>query len=78
LLDFLDKAKRFLWMFVELAFLLVLAIVLIYLLLGQASGSYVLSVVENVTGFAAGVQTTSLIGFAIILALIYLVRQRLK
>ena len=78
MVDFLEKAKRFLWTFVELAFLAVLSIVLIYLLLGQASGRFVLSVVENVTGFANAVQTTSLIGLAIILALIYFIRQRLK
>jgi hypothetical protein len=38
----------------------------------------VVSVVQNVTGFAAAVTTPSLIGLAIILALIYLIRQRLK
>ncbi len=78
MIDFLEKAKRFLWTFVELAFLAVLSLVLIYLLLGQASGRFVLSVVDNVTGFANAVQATTLIGFAIILALIYLIRQRLK
>ena len=78
MLDFLDKAKRFLWTFVELAFLAVLSLVLIFFLLGQTSGAYVLSVVANVTGFAAAVTAPSLIGLAIILALIYLIRQRLK
>jgi hypothetical protein len=77
LVDFFEKAKRFLWTFVELAFLVVLAIVLIYLLLGRASGTFVLAVVENVTGFANAVPTPSFIGLAIILALIYLIRQRL-
>lgn len=78
MLDFLERAKRFLWTFVELAFLAVLSIVLIYLLLGQSSGKYVISVVTNVTGFAAAVTAPSLIGLAIILALIYLIRQRFK
>lgn len=78
MLEFLDKAKRFLWAFVELVFLAVLAIVLIYLILGRASGAFVLSVVDNVTTFANAVPTQSLIGFAVILALIYLIRQRLR
>lgn len=78
MVDFLEKAKRFLWTFVELAFLAVLSIVLIYLILGQASGRFVVSVVENVTGFANNVSAPTLIGFAIILALIYLIRQRLR
>jgi hypothetical protein len=78
LIDFLEKAKRFLWTFVELAFLAVLSIVLIYLILGKGSGRFVVSVVENVTGFANAVPTPSFIGLAIILALIYLIRQRLR
>ena len=76
--NFLEKAKQFLWAFVELTFLAVLAIVLIYLILGQSSGAFVLSVVENVTNFANGMPPPSLIGIAIILALIYLIRQRMK
>ena len=76
--DFLEKANRFLWAFVELTFLVVLAFVLIYLVLGQSSGAFVLSVVENVTNFANGMPTQSLIGIAIILAIIYLIRQRME
>lgn len=78
MVDFLEKAKRFLWTFVELAFLVVLSIVLLYLLLGRASGWYVVAVVENVVGFANAVPTPSFIGLAILLALIYLIRQRLR
>ena len=78
MLDFLEKAKRFLWTFVELAFLAVLSIVLIYLILGPSSGGYVLSVVRNVTGLASDLTAPSLIGLAIVLALIYLIRQRVK
>ena len=76
--DFLEKAKQFLWAFVELTFVVVLAIILIYLILGQSSGAFVLSVVENVTSFANGMPTPSLIGIAIILALVYLIRQRME
>ena len=78
MLDFLEKAKRFLWTFVELAFVTVLSIVLLYLILGQSAGSFVVSVVENVTDFTNAVPTPSLLGLAIILALIYLIRQRLR
>jgi len=77
-MNFLEQAKRLLWMFVELGFLVVLSIILIYLLLGQDSGSFVLSVADNVMKFANGVPTPSLIGIGIILALIYLIMQRMK
>jgi len=77
-MNFLEQAKRLLWMFVELGFLVVLSIMLIYLILGQDSGSFVLSVADNVMKFANGVPTPSLIGMGIILALIYLIMQRMK
>ena len=33
MMDILEKARRFLWMFIELAFLFVLSMILIYLIL---------------------------------------------
>ena len=77
-MDILDKAKRYLWAFVELGFASVLAIMLIYLILGQNSGVFVLSVADNVTKFANAVPTPSLIGLALLLALIYVIIKRLR
>jgi len=76
--DFFDKTRRFLWGFVELAFLSIIAIVLIYLILGDNSGGYVKSVADNVLKFAGGVPTPSLIGLAIVGMLIYLIAQRMR
>jgi hypothetical protein len=78
MMDILDKAKRYLWAFVELGFAGVLAIMLIYLILGENSGAFVLSVADNVTKFANTVPTPSLIGLGLLLALIYLVAKRLR
>ena len=77
MLDWLEKTRRFLWLFVELMFLAVLGVVLIYLILGPSSGVFVQSVVGNVTGFAETIPTQNFIGIALILALVYLIRQRL-
>ncbi len=77
-MDILDKAKRYLWAFIELGFASVLAIMLIYLILGENSGVLVLSVADNVTKFANGVPTPSLIGLGLILALVYLIMGRLR
>ena len=76
--DYLDRAIRVLRAFVELAFLAVLAIFLIYLILGANSGVFVLSVAQNILAFAAAVPTPSLIGMAIVLALVLLVARRTK
>jgi hypothetical protein len=72
---FVNTAKRALWSFVELAFLVLLALILISLLLGQAAGPYVTSVTENVGKFAA-TASSGLIGVVIVLALIYLAARR--
>jgi len=74
---FVANAKRALWEFVELAFLTVLALMLIFLLLGKSAGSYVESVADNVTKFAAGA-SSGLLGIVIVLAIVYLALRRLK
>jgi nitrate reductase gamma subunit len=74
---FIANAKRALWEFVELAFLTVLALMLVFLLLGKNAGSYVESVADNVTKFAAAT-SSGLLGIVIVLAIIYLALRRLK
>jgi hypothetical protein len=78
MLDFLEKTRRFLWLFVELGFLTILSVILLFLILGDNSGMFVKSVADNVTRFAGTVPTPSLIGIGVIIALIYLVMQRLR
>jgi hypothetical protein len=78
MLAIIDKTRRYLWAFVELAFVALLAIILLYLLVGQDSGSYVLSVIDNVTKLASGIPTPSLIGLAIIGLLVYMVALRVR
>jgi hypothetical protein len=78
MLNFMATSKQILWEFVELGFAAVLAIMLIYLILGQSSGVFVLSVADNVTKFAGAVPTPSLIGLGLLLALIYLIMKRMR
>jgi len=78
MMDVLEKTRRFLWLFVELGFLAVLSLILIYLILGENSGAFVKSVASNVTTFAGSVPTPSLIGIGVILAIVYLVMQRIR
>ena len=77
MLKFVATAKLVLWEFVELAFLIVLALVLVFLLLGQDAGVYVVSVADNVTKFAASA-SSGLLGIVIVLAIIYLALRRMK
>jgi hypothetical protein len=78
MIDLLEKTRRFLWMFIEIGFLAVLSLILIHLLLGEMSGGYVAAVADNVTKFASGMGTPSLIGIGVILAIVYLLMQRMK
>lgn len=78
MMDFLDKARRYLWAFVELGFLAVLSIILVHLLMGQGSGPRVASVADNVLKFANGMQPQALVEIAIVLALLYLIVQRFR
>ncbi len=79
MLELLERTRRALWLFVELGFLTILSVILIYLILGDDnSGVFVKSVADNVINFAGAVPTPSLIGFAVIVAIIYLVMQRLR
>jgi hypothetical protein len=76
MLGYLQKAKQYLWAFVEIGFLTILAIMLIYLILGQDSGVFVSGVADNVVKFAAAIPSQSVIGVAIVLALIVMIAKR--
>ena len=78
MLDHLQKAKQYLWAFVEIGFLTVVSVVLIYLILGPSSGVFVSGVADNVLKFAAGVPAQSLVGVALVLALIVLLTNRMR
>lgn len=60
----------------EAGFVFVAFVVLIYILLGADSGSYVISVVSNLTGLIASIGPQSLVGIALVLALLHLAKAR--
>ena len=60
----------------QAGFVFVGFIVLIYILLGADSGGYVVSVIGNLTGLITAVGPQSLVGIAIVLALLHLAKGR--
>ena len=79
MLDYLQKAKQYLWAFVEIGFLTVLSVILIYLILGpESSGVFVSGVADNVLKFATALPAQSLVGLAIVLALVILLTKRIR
>ena len=79
MLDYLQKAKQYLWVFVEIGFLTVVSVILIYLILGpNSSGIFVSGVADNVVKFAGAIPTQSLVGLTLVLALVALLTNRLR
>jgi formate/nitrite transporter FocA (FNT family) len=71
MLEIIAKTKRYMWDFVELGFVAVLAIMLVYLVLGKDSGVFVLAVAGNVIKFTNDVPAGNLVALAIVGALLY-------
>ncbi len=59
----------------EVAGALVLALLAIYLLLGDTAGPYVVSVADNVAGFISKVTPAAALALAVILGLLHLMRR---
>ena len=79
MLDHLQKAKQYLWVFVEIGFLTVVSVILIYLILGpDSAGVFVSGVAGNVLKFAAAIPAQSLVGLALVLALVVLLANRMR
>jgi hypothetical protein len=79
MLDYLQKAKQYLWVFVEIGFLTLLSVILIYLILAPDSyGVIVSGVADNVLKFAAALPPQSLFGLSIVLALVILLTNRMR
>jgi hypothetical protein len=76
MLQHLQTATKYLWAFVEIGFVAILAVMLIYLILGDSSGVFVAGVAGNVLKFANAVPAQSLVGIAIVLALIIILGKR--
>ena len=60
----------------EAGFVFIGLIVLVYILLGAESGAFVLSVIANLTTLIQAIGPQSLVGIAIVLALLHLGRRR--
>ena len=65
-------------MFAEFGLLLVLVCILIFLVLGQQSGAFIISVMENIFTVTGKVDAANLIGISILIALIYALKARLE
>ena len=70
------SAKTMLFRICEILALLVGLLILVYLLLGEDSGTYVIGVVTNVALFVSAVTPQSLIGIALIFGMYLIWKNR--
>ena len=77
MLRYLDKARRYLWTFVEVAFLIVLLSVLIHLVLAPNSGGFVQGVYDNLVAFGNAVPAATLLGVGALMLLVWYIQQRI-
>ena len=63
--------QQFIITVTKAGFSLVGLIILVYLLLGEDSGPYVVSVIDNISTFVSAVTSQALIAFVIVAGLLY-------
>jgi len=70
----LTQIRRAGWFVVELALLVVILCVLLNLILGTDSGAFIAAVAANATAFLQRIPSGTLLGIAMILALVWVLR----
>ena len=74
--DFMNRLRSVLLKSAESMGLIIVVLIMIYLLLGEASGPIVIGVVANVALFVSAVTPEALIGAALIIGVIYYYREK--
>ena len=74
--DFMNRLRSVLLKSAESLGLIIVVLIMIYLLLGEASGPIVIGVVANVALFVSAVTPEALIGAALIIGVIYYYREK--
>jgi hypothetical protein len=77
MIKYLDTARRYLWTFVEVAFLIVLLSVLIHLVLAPNSGGFIQGVYDNLVAFGNAVPAATLLGVGALMLLVWYIQQRM-
>jgi hypothetical protein len=78
MIRYLEKARRYLWTFIEVAFLIVVLSVLIHLVLGPSSGGFIQGVYDNLVAFGNAVPGATLIGVGALMLLVWYIQQRMR
>jgi len=78
MIGYLDQARRYLWTFIEVAFLIVVLSVLLHIVLGPSSGGFVDGVYDNLVAFGNAVPGATLLGVGALMLLVWYIQQRMS
>jgi hypothetical protein len=78
MIRYLEKSRRYLWLFIEVAFLVVVLSVLIHVVLGPSSGGFVKDVYDNLVAFGNAVPGATLLGVGALMLLVWYIQQRMN
>lgn len=78
MIGYLDQARRYLWTFIEVAFLIVVLSVLLHIVLGPSSGGFVNGVYDNLVAFGNAVPGATLLGVGALMLLVWYIQQRMS
>jgi hypothetical protein len=78
MIRYLEKSRRYLWLFIEVAFLVVVLSVLIHVVLGPSSGGFIQGVYDNLVAFGNAVPGATLLGVGALMLLVWYIQQRMN
>jgi nitrate reductase gamma subunit len=76
-IDWLKQVQRLFWVAAETGLALVGLALVVFLLLGDQSGGFILSIVENTARLVTAISAPAIIGIALLAALIALITRRI-
>jgi hypothetical protein len=77
MIKYLDMTRRYLWTFIEVAFLVVLLSGLVHLVLGPSSGGFIQGVYDNLVAFGNAVPGATLLGVGALMLLVWYIQLRM-
>ena len=78
MIRYLEKSRRYLWLFIEVSFLVVVLSILIHVVLGPSSGGFVKGVYDNLVAFGNAVPGATLLGVGALMLLVWYIQQRMN
>jgi len=78
MIKYLNIARRYLWTFIEIGFLVIVLSLIVHIILGPNSSGFVKGVYENLATLGKDVPSATLLGAGLLALIFWYVQQRIK